>query len=221
MLYRATGRKGRSPQRHKYTMECQRIAPSSNQPSQILWVTIVGPTTASATHTTSQNHCAQNGRTPKAHHRNDTHTQGMRLERNLAFPHPPRPAGLTIVARRPRSPIANSQTHCAHGGRSTTDIWLCTEARHRDGVDMPNAGLHPHHEALSKQHTHTQPTQSRCVPFSDPHAHKVARPIDSRQEYTHSNANTMGQIHHLGDTPGRREVQIKGNKGVHQQRVLW
>ena len=31
------GRKGPSPQRHKYTKECHRITPSSNQPSQVLW----------------------------------------------------------------------------------------------------------------------------------------------------------------------------------------
>ena len=31
------GRKGPSPQRHKYTKECPRITPSSSQPSQILW----------------------------------------------------------------------------------------------------------------------------------------------------------------------------------------
>ena len=47
-------------------------------------------------------------------------------------------------------------------GRNTTDIWLCTEARHRDGVDMPDTGLHPHREAMYKQHTHSQSNRAVC-----------------------------------------------------------
>jgi len=62
MLYQPSGRKRRSPQRHKYTKECHRLAPSSINPPRSSRVTIVGTTTAIATHTTSQNHCAWDGR---------------------------------------------------------------------------------------------------------------------------------------------------------------
>ena len=107
-------------------------------------------------------------------------------------------------------------------GRSTTDIWLCTEARHRDGVGMPDAGLHPHRDAMDKQHTHTakaiamcalqrstcphssaierhrqamhkqhtEPLPSCCVPFGDPHVHKVTPSGETRQ-----GAATAAQTH--------------------------
>ena len=104
------GRKGPSPQRHKYTKECHRIAPSSNQPSQVLW----------------GNHCGSDDR------------------------------------------------DC---------------------------------------HTHTT-SQSRCVPCSDPHVHKVARSTDTRQECTNSSAKAMGTSPPSGeDTPCRREVQRKEKGG--------
>ena len=106
-------------------------------------------------------------------------------------------------------------------GRNTTDIWLCTEARHRDGVGMPDTGLHPHREAMDKQHTHTQSKQSRCVPFGDPHVHKVARSNDTMQEFNHSSTNTLGPVHHMARTH-QTDDKSKGRKkkGVHQQRVL-
>ena len=85
----------------------------------------------------------------------------------------------------------DSQDHCAQDGRDTIDIWLCTRARHRDGVDMPDAGLHPHREAMHKQHT--QSRSSCCVPFGDPHVHKETRSNEARQECSHSSANTLGQ----------------------------
>ena len=37
MVYRTSGHKGQSPQRHKPTKECQRVAPSSSQPSPAIW----------------------------------------------------------------------------------------------------------------------------------------------------------------------------------------
>ena len=49
MLYHP-GRKGPTPHRHKYTKECQRIVPSFPKPPRSSGVTIVGPTTAIATH---------------------------------------------------------------------------------------------------------------------------------------------------------------------------
>ena len=55
-----------------------------------------------------------------------------------------------------------SQNHCAQAGRDTIGIWLCTRPRHRDCVDMPDAGLHPHREAKYKQHTHNQSNRAVC-----------------------------------------------------------
>ena len=94
-------------------------------------------------------------------------------------------------ARRPRLPHTHtdSQDHCAQDGRDTIDIWLCTRTRHRDGVDMPDAGLHPHREAMHKQHT--EPGPSCCVPLGDPHVHKVAPSGETRQGCSHSSANTL------------------------------
>ena len=155
MLHQPSGRNGPSPQRRKYTKKYDQIVPSSPQASRPSGVTIVGRTTATATLTTSHNHCAQ-------------------------------------------------------AGRNTIGTWLCTRPRHRDCVDMPDAGLHPHRQ-LWTNNTHTQPKQSRCVPFSDPHVHKVARSNDTRQECTHSSAKTMGTSPPSGeDTPD--DDQSKGRK---------
>ena len=107
MLHQPSGRNGPSPQRRKYNKKYDQTVPSSSQASPTLWVTIVGPTTAIATHRTSQNHCAK-------------------------------------------------------AGRNTIGIWLCARPRHRDCVDMPDAGLHPHHEATHKQHTHSQGRRAVC-----------------------------------------------------------
>ena len=75
-------------------------------------------------------------------------------------------------------------------------------------------------KATRTTHTHS-PTQSRCVPFSDPHVHKAARSNDTRQECTHSNANTMGPFHHPAKSH-QADEKSKGREkeGVHQQRVL-
>ena len=83
-------------------------------------------------------------------------------------------------------------------GLDTIGIWLCTRARHRDGVDIPDADLHPHREAMHKQHT--QPGSSCCAPFGDPHVHRETRSNKTRQECSHSSANTLVQIHHLAMT---------------------
>ena len=56
------------------------------------------------------------------------------------------------------------QDQCAQEERHTTDTRLCTEARRRDGVDMPDAGIHPHREAMGKQHTHTANAIALCAP---------------------------------------------------------
>ena len=157
MLHQPSGRNGSSPQRRKYTKKYDQIVPSSPQAPRPSGVIIVGLTTATATLTTSHNHCAQ-------------------------------------------------------AGRNTIGTWLCTKPRHRDCVDMPDTDRHPHREAMDKQHT--QPKQSRCVPFSDPHVHKVARSTDTRQECTNSSAKTMGTSPPSGgDTPCRRQVQREEKGG--------
>ena len=55
-----------------------------------------------------------------------------------------------------------SRNHCAKAGRNTIGIWPCTRLRHRDCVDMPDAGLHPHSEAMHKQHTEPGPSCYVC-----------------------------------------------------------
>ena len=166
MLHQPTGRKGRSPQRHKYPQECHRIVPSSSEPSRPSGVTNVGPTTAIATHT-----------------------------HNLAEPLCPN----------------GSQHHWQLAVYQAPTSRQCGHARRRS-TSTPRG---------QAQTTHTQPTQSRCVPFSDPHVHKVARSNDTRQECTHSSAKAMGTSQPSGeDTPDDDQSKGMKKKGVHQQRVL-
>jgi len=144
-------------------------------------------------------HAVPTLRSHRPHHRNDANTP---ISTTNSYPHPPkppRPSGVTIVG--PTTAIAThttSQNHCANAGRNTIGIWLCTRPRHRDCVDMPDAGLHPHREAMHKQHT--EPRSSCCVPFCDPHVHKETRSNDNKQECSHSNANTLVPIHHVART---------------------
>ena len=70
--------------------------------------------------------------------------------------------------------------------------------RHHDGVSIPDAGIHPHRETMHKQHT--LPRSSRCVPFSDPHVHKVTRSNETRQGCNHSSASTLWPFRHLART---------------------
>ena len=152
-------------------------------------------------------------------------TQIHQLTTTKSNPHPPkppRPSGVTIVG--PTTAIAThttSQENCAQAGRNTIGAWLWTRPRHRDCVDIPDAGLHPHRDAKHKQHTHTQPGSSRCVPFGDPHVHKKDRSNGTKQECNHSSANTLVPAHHVART---HQIDDKSKerkkKGVHQQRVL-
>ena len=107
MLHQPSGRNGPSPQRRKYTKKYDKFVPSSSPASRPSGVTIVGRTTATATLTTSHNHCAQ-------------------------------------------------------AGRNTIGTWLCTRPRHRDCVDMPDAGLHPHRQ-LWTNNTHTAKAIALCA----------------------------------------------------------
>ena len=157
MLHQPTGRKGRSPQRHKYPQECHRIVPSSSQPSRQSGVTNVGPTTAIA-----------------------THTQPRR----------------TIVPKT----VATSLTPAMHQDPTSR---RCGHARRRST---------PTPRAMHKQHT--EPGPSGCVHFGDPHVHNVTPSYNTRQECSHSSANTMGTSPPYGeDTPDRRPVQRKEKGG--------
>ena len=166
MLHQPSGRKGPSPKPRKYTMRYEKIEPSSSQASPTLW----------------GKHCGSDNR--------DCHTH------------------------------TTSQNHCAQEGRDTIDTGCAPGPRHRDGVDMPDAGLHPHREAMHNKHTQ-QPGSSCCVPFCDPHVHEETRSNDTKQECNHSSANTLVPLHHVA-----RAHQIndkskeRKKKGVHQQRVL-
>ena len=136
------------------------------------------------------------------------------------IPNPPRSSGVTIVG--PTTAIA---TH-TQPRRTIVPKTVATpltpavhQRQHRDGVDMPDAGLHPHRDAMHKQHT--EPGPSCCVPFGDPHVHNVTPSDETRQECSHSSANTLRPVHHLGRTHHADE-KSKGRKkeGVHLQRVL-
>ena len=158
------------------------------------------------------------GRKSRSPQRQQVH-QEIPPNRTL-IPNPPRSSGVTIVG--PTTVIA-THTHtlaeplCPRRSRHHWHL-LCPRARHRDGVDMPDAGLHPHREAMHKRHT--EPGPSCCVPFGDPHVHKVA--IGRHQAgCSHSSTNTLGPIHHVARTH-QADDKSKGRekKGVHQQRVL-
>ena len=158
MLHQPSGRKGRTPQRHKYT---KGITEPSNhhQLPPIL----------------RGNHCGPDDR--------DCHTH------------------------------TTSQDHCAQDGRDTIDIWLCTRTRHRDGVDMPDAGLHPHREAMDKQHTHT----IKAIALSA--LQRPTCPQNGAIERRQAGMQPQ-QRKHIGtsppygeDTPGRRQVQRRKKEG--------
>ena len=94
--------------------------------------------------------------------------------------------------RQPRLPHThthNLATHCAQAGRNTIGTWLCTRPRHRDCVDMPDAGLHPHREAMHKQHTHSQGHRAVCPSATHMSIRKHDRTTPSR------NAATATQTH--------------------------
>ena len=142
--------------------------------------------------------CCTNPPVAKAHHRNDANTPKIQPDRTLILPSLPTRWGNHCGPDDRDCPPPISQNHCAQEGSDTIDIWLCTSARHRDGVDMPDAGLHPHREAMRKQHT--QPGPSCCVPFDDPQVHKVTPSKETKQECSHSNANTWVPVHHMTRT---------------------
>ena len=50
------------------------------------------------------------------------------------------------------------------------------------------------------QTTHTQPGSSCCVPFCDPHVYKETRSNETKQECSHSSANTLVPAHHVART---------------------
>ena len=143
MLHQPSGRNGPSPQRRKSTKKYDQIEPSSSQASPALW----------------GNHCGSDNR--------DCHTH------------------------------TTSQNHCAQEGRDTIGIWLCTRPRHRDCVDMPDAGLHPHREARHTQHTHSQGHRAVCPSAT----HMSIRKGDRTKP--HRNATTAAQTHWCQSTMWR------------------
>ena len=63
MMYRTSGHKGTSPQRHKPTKECQRIVPSSSQPCPTIWGGQCGLNDRDWHTQPRRDHCSQEGRT--------------------------------------------------------------------------------------------------------------------------------------------------------------
>ena len=92
-------------------------------------------------------------------------------------------------------------------GRRSGSLWITGVCRHV----VPT--LRSQRPITATTHIHAT-SQSRCVPFSDPHVHTVARSTDTRQECTHNSAKTMGPVHHLGWTHQADEgAQRKENGG--------
>ena len=152
--------------------------------------------------------CWINPPVAKAHHRNDTNAP---RNVNASYPHPPNPprsSGVTIVG--PTTAIAThttSQNHCAQEGRDTIDTCCAPGPRHRDGVDMPDAGLHPHREAMHKQHT--QSGSSCCVPFGDPQVNKATRSENQTGMQPQKRKHIGASPPSGEDTTDRRQVQRK------------
>ena len=142
--------------------------------------------------------CCINPPVAKAHHRNDANPPRSTTKSNPHPPKPPRPSGVTIVGRTTATAThTTSQDHCAQAGRNTIGIWLCTRPRHRDCVDMPDAGLHPHREAKHKQHTHSQGHRAVCPSATHMSIRKRDRTTPSR------NAATAAQTHWCQSTMWR------------------
>ena len=151
----------------------------------------------------------------KGHHRNDTNPH---MNAKGSYPHPPnpqRPSGVTnvgsttaidthklaetIVSKRAAPPLG---TCCAPG------------PRHRDGVDMPGAGLHPHREAMHKQHTHTQSQGHRAVCLRRPTCPQSNDIERNQAEMQPQQRKHIGASPPYGeDTPDRRQVQRKEKEG--------
>ena len=79
--------------------------------------------------------------------------------------------------------VATSLTPAMHQDPTSR---RCGHARHRPT---------PTPRAMHKQHT--EPWPSCCVPFGDPHVHKVMPSDKTNQECSHSSANTLGSAHHM------------------------
>ena len=135
--------------------------------------------------------CCTNPPVANADHRNHTHTPRNATE---SHPHPTNPrksSGVTIVG--PTTAIdthTTSQNQCAQDGRDTIDT-CCAPGPNIATVWTSPTPVYTHAASYGRP-THTQPKQSRCVPFSNPHVHKLARSDDTRQECTHNTAKTMG-----------------------------
>ena len=163
--------------------------------------------------------CWINPSVGKVDHHNDTNTPRNTTEPYPQPPTPPRSSGVTNVG--PTTAIA---THNLTGPLCPTKVATplasaVHQAPHRDGVDMPDACLHPHREAMHTQHT--EPGPSYRGPFSDPHVHKVTQSIETKQECNHSSANTLGPVHHVARTHQADDKSKERKKeGVHEQRVL-
>ena len=155
--------------------------------------------------------CCSNPPVAKADHRNDTNTPINTTESHPHPPKPPRPSGVTNVG--PTTAIATHNLAgplCPNEGRDTIDK-CCAPDSHIATVWTCPTPTDTHTARRWTNNTHTQSKQSRCVPFSDPHVHKVARSNDTRQECNHSSANTLGPVHHMARTH-QADDKSKGRK---------
>ena len=154
--------------------------------------------------------CYTNPPVAKADHRNDTNTQRNATESYPHPPNPPRPPGVANVG--PTTAIAtHTQPH-----RTIVPRTVATSLMHQDPTSRRCGHARrrstPTPRAMHKQHT--EPGPSCCVPFGYPHVHNVTPSYNTRQECSHSSANTLGTSPPYGeDTPDRRPVQREEEGG--------
>ena len=111
----------------------------------------------------------------------------------------------TFVPKAVATPLTSG---CVPGPDIAT-VWTCPTP------------VYIHTARPGTNNTHTQPGSSCCVPFCDPHVHKETRSTDTKQECSHSSANTLVPVHHVARTHQINDKsKERKKKGVHQQRVL-
>ena len=164
--------------------------------------------------------CCINPPITKVVHRNDPNAPSNTTE---SYPHPQ--ASPIIWGNHCGSDDRDCHTHnlagqlCPRGSQHHWHLTVhqgstsrrCGHARHRPTPTPRGDG--------QATHTHTQSTQSRCVPFSDPHVHKVTRSNDTDRNEPTATQHIGASPAYGEDTPDRRQVQRKEKEGVHEQRV--
>ena len=103
----------------------------------------------------------------------------------------------TIVPKEPATPL----TPAVYQGPTSR---RCGHARRRPAPT-------PRGYAQST-HTHTAWTIVLCVSFGDPHVHNGTTSDETKQECSHSSANTLGPVHHMARTHQADDKSKEGKR---------